>query len=189
MLSMLCPCACEPRKLAYAVRNLLLVEDSIMWSDVENVLFSYKVSHKPKIIVYQFANCLFALSISYNIWYIHNNQIAHYTQLDLIESISDPVSLDRTSVLSDRIWLNSRFVTSDPIQSDLTWSDLIICWSDIWYVHQYRIWSHVWQIESDNIDIRSDLIWSDISESDRIWLDSRSGRIESYVIDIRFDLP
>ena len=64
MLSMLCQCACEPRKLAYAVRHLLLVEDSIMWSDVENVLFSYKVSHKPKIIVYQFANCLFALSIS-----------------------------------------------------------------------------------------------------------------------------
>ena len=51
--------------MAYAVRNLLLVEDAIMWSDVENVLFSYKVSHKPKIIVYQLANRLFALSILY----------------------------------------------------------------------------------------------------------------------------
>ena len=56
---------CKPRKLAYAVRNLLLVEDDIMWSDVENTLFSNKVSHKPKIIVYQLVNCLFVLSKSY----------------------------------------------------------------------------------------------------------------------------
>ena len=65
MLSMLCQCTCEPRKFAHTVRNLFLVEDAIMWSDVENTLFSNKVSHKPKIIVYQLLNCLFALSISY----------------------------------------------------------------------------------------------------------------------------
>ena len=75
-----------------------------MWSDVENVLFSYKVSHKPKIIVYQFANYLFALLYQYRIISdIFTIIRSHIIQLDLIESISDPVSLDQTPVLSDRI--------------------------------------------------------------------------------------